>query len=326
MHNSIYFVILILYFCEFWWFVTYDPNRRLSSSTVRRRLRSLGLNSRRPFRGNNLTAVRRQNRLQWTRRHQRWLQRQWTQVVFTDESRFHLSGYDGRIRIWRRRGERYANCCVHEADRWGGGSVMVWGGISFRHRTPLIIIDGTLTSQRYINEVLRPTVVPFLAAHHDVTLFQQDNARPHSARATMDFLQQQNIATLPWPAFSPDLSPIEHLWDQLGRAVRQRHPQPQTRRQLKAALQAEWRNIPQVRIQRLIRSMPRRCRACVAVVGGHIRYWFVNFDFDRCHSLHNFCQLNVLTCHFKRNILMCYIPLKIIMSLLNKKCISDKIY
>ena len=200
--------------------------RRLSSSTVRRRLRSLGLNSRRQFWGNNLMAVRRQNRLQWTRRHQRWLQRQWTQVVFTDESRFHLSGNDGRIRIWRRRGERYANCCVHETDRWGGGNVMVWGGISFRYRTPLIIIDGTLTSQRYINEVLRPTVVPFLATHRDVTLFQQDNARPHSARATMAFLQQQNIATLPWLAFSPDLSPIEHLWDQLGRAVRQRHPQP----------------------------------------------------------------------------------------------------
>ena len=219
--------------------------RRLSSKFVRRRLRSLVLNSRRPFRGKNLTTVRRQNRLQWTRRHQRWLQREWTQVVFTDESRFHLSGNDRRIRIWRQRGERYANCCV-QADRWGGGSVMVWGGISFRHRTPLIIIDGTLTSHRYINEVLRLTVVPLLAAHRDVTLFQQVNARPHSTRATMAFLHQQNIATLPWPAFSPDLSPIEHLWDQLGRAVRQRHPQPKTRRQLEAALRAEWRNIPQI--------------------------------------------------------------------------------
>ena len=145
--------------------------QRLSSSTVRRRLRSLGLNSRRPFRGNNVTAARRQNRLQWTRRHQRWLQRQWTKVVFTDESRFYLRGNDGRIRIWRRRSERYANCCVHESDRWGGGSVMVRGGISFRHRTPLIIIDGTLIYQRYISEVLRPTVVPFLAAHRDITLF-----------------------------------------------------------------------------------------------------------------------------------------------------------
>ncbi|KAK3104731.1 hypothetical protein FSP39_008898 [Pinctada imbricata] len=213
--------------------------RRLSASTVRRRLRSIGLHSRRPFRGNNLTAIRRHNRLQWTQRRQRWSQRQWAEVLFTDESRFQLSGSDGRIRVWRRRGERYADCCVREADKRGGGSVMVWGGISFRHRTSLIVIDGTLTAQRYINEVLRPAVVPFFAAHRDVTQFQQDNARPHSARLTAAFLRQQRIDTLPWPAFSPDLSPIEHLWDQLGKAVRQRHPQPQTLRQLEAALQAE---------------------------------------------------------------------------------------
>jgi hypothetical protein len=63
------------------------------------------------------------------------------------------------------------------------------------------------------------------------------------------------------------------LWDQLGRAVRQSHPQPQTRRQLETALQAEWRNILQVRIQRLIRSMPRRCCVCVCVAacGGDLR-------------------------------------------------------
>jgi hypothetical protein len=96
---------------------------------------------------------------------------------------------------------------------------MVWGGISFRHRTPLIIIDDTLTAQRCIDEVLRPVVASFFAAHRYVTHFQQDNARPHSARVTTAFLRQQGINTLPWPAFSPDLSPTEHLWDQLSRAV-----------------------------------------------------------------------------------------------------------
>ena len=68
---------------------------------------------------------------------------------------------------------------------------MVLGGISFRYLTPLIINDGILTSQRYIDEVLRPTVVPFLPAHREVTLFQQDNARPHPVREMMTFLQQQ---------------------------------------------------------------------------------------------------------------------------------------
>ena len=102
---------------------------------------------------------------------------------------------------------------------WGGGSIMVWGGISWTHKTPLIVVDGNLTAQRYVDNILVPVVVPFLQTHNDVNVFQQDNARPHSARLTQRFLGDNNINTLPWPAFSPDLNPIEHLLDQLGRAV-----------------------------------------------------------------------------------------------------------
>ena len=86
------------------------------------------------------------------------------------------------------------------------------GGISWRYRTPLVVIEGNLTSRRYIDEVLEPVVVPFPQNHNDVTLYQQDNARPHSARLKTDFLGQSNFQALPWPAFSPCLSPIEHLW------------------------------------------------------------------------------------------------------------------
>ena len=115
-----------------------------------------------------------QDRLQWTQRSQRWLQGQWAEVLFRDKSRFHLRGNDGSIRTWRRRSEWYANCCVREAERWAGGSVMVWGGFSFRNCTPLIDNDGSITAQRYISDALRTTVVPFCAVHRDVTYFQQD--------------------------------------------------------------------------------------------------------------------------------------------------------
>ncbi|XP_069106979.1 uncharacterized protein [Argopecten irradians] len=79
---------------------------------------------------------------------------------------------------------------------------------------------------------------------YPVDILQQDNARAHSARLTIDFLNQQNIQTLPWPAFSPEYSPIEHFWDQLGQAVKRR--QPQNRRELEITLQEEWRNIQPV--------------------------------------------------------------------------------
>ena len=68
---------------------------------------------------------------------------------------------------------------------------------------------------------------------------------PHTARITTALLTNSNVAVLPWPSKSPDLNPIEHLWDALDRRVRQRQPQPQSVQQLVNALQDEWNNIPQ---------------------------------------------------------------------------------
>ncbi|XP_046557417.1 uncharacterized protein LOC124266660 [Haliotis rubra] len=99
-----------------------------------------------------------------------------------------------------------------------------------------------------------------------------DNARPHAARHTTAYLQANNVQVVPWPSKSPDLNPIEHLWDELDRRVRQRQQQPQTLEQLAQALQEEWANIPQRVIQTLVGSMGRRCKAVLDANGGHTRY------------------------------------------------------
>ena len=120
--------------------------RQISAQTVRRRLWRFGIVARRPARRPILTFQHRQRRLLWARQHLRLPLRQWNRVLFTDESRFVLNRADGLERVYRRRGERYVNNCVMEADRFGGGSVMVWGGITATHRTDLIVIAGNCSS------------------------------------------------------------------------------------------------------------------------------------------------------------------------------------
>ena len=97
---------------------------------------------------------------------------------YADESQFILFRPDGRCCVYQHCGERFADACIHERDMFGGGSLMVWGGISHGLKSPLIVIAGNLTGVRYRDEILRPVAVPFVQQHH--LIFQQDNVRPCS--------------------------------------------------------------------------------------------------------------------------------------------------
>lgn len=246
---------------------------RVSDQTVRNRLHESGLHSRIPVRAPQLTPHHRIERLEFAREHQDWQLRHWQPVLFSDESRFHVSTCDRRVRVWRRRGERYAQCNIVQHDPFGGGSIMVWGGVSLDGRTELIPIRrGTMTAQRYRDEVLAPVVVPYAGAVGENFIFMHDNARPHTARLTTAYLEQEGIEVMEWPARSPDLNPIEHVWDILYRRVTRMANPPQTIQELENALVQEWNAIPQGTIRRLIRSMPRRCRECVTARGGSTHY------------------------------------------------------
>ncbi|GFU42991.1 transposable element Tcb1 transposase [Trichonephila clavipes] len=122
----------------------------------------------------------------------------------------------------------------------------------------------TMTAQRYVHDILQPHVLPFMQWLLG-TIFQQDNAWPHTARVLLDCLR--TVTTLPWPVRSPNLSPMEHIWDHSGLRV----GHPTSLKELEARLQKIWNEMSQDIMQNLNASMPDCIASCVRSRGGFNR-------------------------------------------------------
>ncbi|GFY09216.1 transposable element Tcb2 transposase [Trichonephila clavipes] len=133
----------------------------VSTQTVRNWLHDVGLYARQPMLCVRLTSRHRRDRREWATEHVNCRRNEWSNVLFSDESRFSVHPDNRRIFIWRDRGSRNNPAFVHESVIFGDGGVLVYGGISIDGRTDLYIIrDGTLTARRYRDEILRHIIVP----------------------------------------------------------------------------------------------------------------------------------------------------------------------
>ncbi|GBL94925.1 Transposable element Tcb2 transposase [Araneus ventricosus] len=247
--------------------------RRISATTVRRRLHNAGLYARRPVVCVPLNGRQRRVRLCWAREHVSWTRQQWTSVLFKDESRFTLESDSGRLLIRREQRTRYHQSNTLERRSYRSGGIMVWAGISLGGHTDLHVFHGeTLTGVRYRDEILDPYVRPYASAIGNDFSLMDDNARPHRAAVVEDYLEGHGLERMEWPTQSPDLNPIEHLWDRLGRQVAALSPPPRPLDELEQGLLRVWSSLPISVSDNLIDSMESRCRQCIQVRGGHIPY------------------------------------------------------
>ncbi|GFX99877.1 transposable element Tcb2 transposase [Trichonephila clavipes] len=185
-------------------------------------------------------------RLQWCREHHNRTEQDWACVLFSDESRLSLSSDCRRQLIWRESGTAYRPENIQEKDRYPTCSIMVWAGIMINGRTRLhVVANGTMTGQRYIDEVLLPHVRFFRGAVGDKFVFMDDNATCHRTLTVQDCLDSEDIQRLVWPARSPDLNPIENVWETLGRQVSGRNYPPTNKNTLIRILTEEWDKLPQ---------------------------------------------------------------------------------
>ncbi|GFU25191.1 transposable element Tcb2 transposase [Trichonephila clavipes] len=188
----------------------------VSSRTIQRRLAERYLGSRPLLRVLSLTLTHRRLRLEWCRARRNWTAGEWNQVIFSNESRFKLNSDDNRVSVWRPHVERLNPAFTLQRHIAPTAGVMVWGVIAYNTRSPLVLIRGTMIAQWYVHDILQLHVLP-LMQRLPGAIFLQDNARPHREKVSQDCIS--TVTILPWSAISPDLSPINHIWDHLGLRV-----------------------------------------------------------------------------------------------------------
>ncbi len=157
----------------------------------------------------------------------------------------------------------------------GGGGVMVWGIISWYTLGPLVPIEYRLNATAYLS-IVADYVHPFMTTVYTSSdgYFQQDNAQYHKAQIiSVWFLEHDNEFTLrKWPPQSPDLNPIEHLWDVVEQEIHIMDVQPTNLQQIRDAIMSIWTNISEVCFQYIVESMIWRIKAVLKAKGGPTRY------------------------------------------------------
>lgn len=235
-------------------------NKEVSASTIRNILRQNGFNGRVSRKKPYVNALNRKRRVQFARNHENHDYNFWKPFIFADESKYNIFGSDGRTMVWRKTNDELNPLNIRGTVKFGGGSVMVWGCMSYYGVGPLVFIESIMDHKMYL-QILRGNMRPY--AHRmgiaDTFSFYQDNDPKHKAIAVQKWLGSNCPNLVNTPAQSPDLNPIENLWSFLESKIRN-HPIT-NKEELKKALQEEWAKIPLDYVQGLVESMPRRLEA-----------------------------------------------------------------
>lgn len=246
----------------------------VGDSTVRAALAGMGLNGRVRRKKPLFRDVHVAKRRIFADQYRSWDLTQVKTLWFSNESKFNLIGSDGKRYCRRRVGEEFLPRNVMKVVKHGGGSVMVWGVISWSGTGELYRIVGNLNSPGYVR-ILDTALMRSLddagVEVEDMT-FVQDNAPIHTSRVASAWFTDNGMKKLDWPPSSPDMNIIEHAWAILDHQLRKRNPLPTNLNQLWQFLAEEWEALDINEIRNLYRSVPRRIEALYKAKGSYTRY------------------------------------------------------
>lgn len=262
--------------------ITFESGVKCCRNTIKKILKKHGLQhwiqKKRPF----LKPRHAKARLRWCIERKDWSKDEWSLIIFSDECSLERGSGRRRHWVWGYPAEKWSRERVTQVKKGKDISFMIWGAIWIGGRSDLVFMERDIESKRQgysarsyqavLNDQLPRCYQPGM-------IFQQDNAGIHVAGFIDDWFADHGVIVEDWPAYSPDLNPIEHLWALIKTALNEKHPHLcEMGRSIAAlaefqdAIALEWHAIDQEVIDELIKSMDYRVNEVMAAKGWHTRY------------------------------------------------------
>ena len=251
-----------------------QEGHELSYTTVRTSLNSMGFEAKFKQKKPLLSRRHREARYKWAKAHEFWTIDDWKQVIFSDETKINIWGSDGCKFYWSRPGDVLQAHHLDLTVKHGRGSLMMWGCITYAGIGYGCHIEETMNADVYchILETSLKDTFEYWGLSKDGVIFQQDNDPKHTSKKAKEWFTKEEIQTLPWPAQSPDLNPIEHVWRHLKLKLATYETKAKGIRELWERCDKEWNSFSTEECQKYIESMPARVKAVLRAKGGHTNY------------------------------------------------------
>ena len=241
------------------------PDLRFSISTLKRARKALGWSAKRTHYCALISEINKEKRMTWCLDRIAEGDLELADVIWTDESSFQLESHRKITYQKKSHPVRLAGRPKHPPK------IYVWGGISARGATPIVMFTGILIATRY-TRILDAALLPFIQGHYpDGHRFQQDNDPKHTSRWAKAYFGEKGINWWHTPASSPDLNPIENIWGSMKQYLRT-HVKPRTIEQLKVGIKQFWQTLTPGVCRRYVSHMKKVIPKVIEEGGGPSGY------------------------------------------------------
>lgn len=192
-------------------------------------------------------------------------------VIWTDETRVASHPNNRRVSVWTNQSDVPVQVKMHS----GGNSVMFWGCFSMHGTGPLVSILGSMNQHQYM-DILKENLIPeYKKAQRAIPgtwRLMQDNAPCHTANAVKSFLDRHRVEFIKWPPYSPDLNPIENLWQWMKVKLETEYPVCQSAEEIEERIFEIWGTITPEMCARYCANYEKRLLAVIEANGGYTKY------------------------------------------------------